>query len=140
MQPAPSIAVSFKKKQSELFIFRKINGIHTLQHLETILARHFIIATTAVAAGESRPVSINGRRLLVCHTADQFFVIENECSHAKARLTGGKLRGCRIFCPLHSAAFDLSNGQALSAPATEPITVFGTSVEDGQVYAELPDA
>ena len=104
------------------------------------MARQFIIDADAVEPGKTRPVSIGEHKLLVCHTGGDYFVIQNQCSHAMARLTGGKLRGHRIFCPLHSAPFDLRDGKPLGAPATEPICTFAATVEDGKVYAELPDA
>ncbi len=103
------------------------------------MAKQFIIDADAVDPGKTRPVSVGDRKLLVCHSGGEFYVIENQCSHAMARLTGGKLRGHKISCPLHSAPFDLRDGKPLGAPATEPICAFATTVEDGKVYAELGD-
>lgn len=103
------------------------------------MARQYIIDADAVASGKTRPVTVGGHRLLVCHSAGSYYVIGNECSHAMSRLTGGKLRGHKIFCPLHSAAFDMRDGSALAPPATEPICAYPTEVDDGKVFAELPD-
>jgi 3-phenylpropionate/trans-cinnamate dioxygenase ferredoxin subunit len=102
------------------------------------VAKEFIIDADAVEDGKTRPVTVDGRKLLVCHSKGVFYVIENQCSHAMARLTGGKLRGHKIFCPKHSAPFDLRDGSPLGPPATEPICAYATAVEDGKVYAELP--
>lgn len=103
------------------------------------MARTLVMNMQEVEEGKTRPVTIDGRQLLVCRSKGEFYVIRNQCSHAAARLTGGKLRGCRIFCPLHSAAFDLQTGAALSAPASEPIDVYPVVLEDGKVYADLPE-
>lgn len=103
------------------------------------MAKHFIIDADAVESGKSRPVTIGEHKLLVCHSGGAYYVIQNQCSHAMARLTGGKLRGHKIFCPLHSAPFDLRDGKPLGAPATEPICAFKTIVEEGKVFAELAD-
>ncbi|MEL6200462.1 MAG: Rieske 2Fe-2S domain-containing protein, partial [Pseudomonadota bacterium] len=92
-----------------------------------------------VVSGKTRPVTVGEHKLLVCHSGEDFYVVENQCSHAQARLTGGKLRGHKIFCPLHSAPFDLRDGSPLGAPATEPICAYATTVEDGKVFAILPD-
>ncbi len=104
-----------------------------------MLAKQFIIEADSVASGKSKPVTIGTHKLLVCHSGGAFYVIQNQCSHAMARLTGGKLRGHKIFCPLHSAPFDMRDGKPLGAPATEPICAFATTVEDGKVFAELPE-
>ncbi|MEM6810650.1 MAG: Rieske 2Fe-2S domain-containing protein [Pseudomonadota bacterium] len=104
------------------------------------MPKQFIIDADAIQAGKTRPVSVGALKLLVCNSAGTFYVIENMCSHAKARLTGGKLRGPRIFCPLHAAPFDMRDGKALGAPAKDPICVFATTLEDGKVFAELPES
>ncbi len=103
------------------------------------MAKAFVIEADAVEVGKTRPVTVEGRKLLVCHSKTGIYVIENQCSHQMARLTGGKLRGHKIFCPLHSAPFDMRDGAALGPPADKPICVFQTSVEDGKVFAEIPD-
>ncbi|MFK8031838.1 MAG: Rieske (2Fe-2S) protein [Gammaproteobacteria bacterium] len=99
----------------------------------------FVLDTKEVEEGATKPVIIAGLRLLVCHSKGEFYVIQNQCSHAKARLKGGKLRGCRIFCPLHSAAFDMRTGEALSAPATGPIDVYAVHIDNGSLYIDLPE-
>ena len=51
--------------------------------------------------GASLCVEIDGREILLCHTADGVFAVDNLCSHAQARLCEGKLKGQKILCPLH---------------------------------------
>ncbi len=103
------------------------------------LTEHFILKTDDIAPGTTSPVSVAGHKLLVCRSKDNYYVIQNQCSHAMARLTGGKIRGYKIFCPLHSAPFDLRDGSALGPPATAPICTFAARIEDGQIIAELPE-
>ncbi len=103
------------------------------------MSKAFIIDADAVATGKTRPISVGEHKLLVCNSGGNFYVIANQCSHAQARLTGGKLRGHKIFCPLHSAPFDMRDGSCLGPPATAPIDAYATTVEDGMVFAELPD-
>jgi 3-phenylpropionate/trans-cinnamate dioxygenase ferredoxin subunit len=57
--------------------------------------------------GASLCVEVDGREILLCHTADGVFAVDNLCSHAQARLCEGKLKGQKILCPLHGAAFDV---------------------------------
>ena len=74
-------------------------------------------------------VEIAGTEVLVCHTAEGFFAINNTCSHAAASLAEGKLKGHRILCPLHGAAFDVRDGKALSRPASVPLACYPVRVE-----------
>lgn len=103
------------------------------------MARVRIAALADVAEGGGTPVEAAGRSLLVCRSGAGVFVIENLCSHQLAKLEGGKVKGPHIFCPLHGVRFDMRNGAPNGTLTKKPIAVFATSVEDDQVYAELPD-
>ena len=77
-----------------------------------------------VARGKTLCVEVNGREVLICHTADGLFAVDNLCTHAEARLCEGKLKGHRILCPLHGAAFDVRDGTALTRPASVPLKTY----------------
>jgi 3-phenylpropionate/trans-cinnamate dioxygenase ferredoxin subunit len=72
-------------------------------------------------AGGMRALQAEGREILVCRTKDGIFAVDNICTHAHARLNEGRLRGTRLICPLHGAAFDVRDGRALGAPATRAL-------------------
>jgi nitrite reductase/ring-hydroxylating ferredoxin subunit len=94
-----------------------------------------VIASTAeVAKGKTLCIEVHGREVLLCHTADGFYAVDNLCTHAEARLCEGKLKGHRILCPLHGAAFDVRDGSALTRPAsvalrTYPLRITGADIE-----------
>ena len=93
-----------------------------------------------LAPGTSAPHTLDGHAVLVCRTKNgAVYAVENRCSHAFSRLTRGKLRGTKIFCPLHGAPFDLCTGAALGAPASAPIRTYAVRVEDGAILVEIPD-
>jgi nitrite reductase/ring-hydroxylating ferredoxin subunit len=67
-------------------------------------------------------VCVHGaREIVVCRTKDGIYAVDNICTHADARLSEGRLRGNRLLCPLHGAAFDVRDGRVLGAPATVPL-------------------
>lgn len=74
--------------------------------------------------GKTLCVEIDNREILICHTKEGFFAVDNLCSHAAARLCEGKLKGQKILCPLHGAAFDVRDGRALTRPASTQIDTF----------------
>jgi nitrite reductase/ring-hydroxylating ferredoxin subunit len=90
-----------------------------------------------VEKGKFVRVERDGSDVLICHTAEGFFAIENRCSHAESRLDPGRMRGHRIFCPLHSAAFDVRDGSALSRPAIHPIRSFPVRVDGDNVLIAI---
>ena len=86
-----------------------------------------------VPPGKTLCVEVGGREILLCHTAQGLFAVDNLCSHAAARLCEGKLKGHRILCPLHGAAFDVRDGSALSKPASEALRVYPVKLEGGGI-------
>ncbi len=84
--------------------------------------------------GGMTSAEINGVDVLVCKVNDTYYAVSEMCSHARQKLSAGKLRGHEIICPLHGARFDVRDGACLSPPAKRPlaqfdITVVGDSVE-----------
>ena len=90
----------------------------------------FVAEADALAVGKSRVVRVNEREVLVCRTQEGYFAVDNLCSHAEARLCEGKLKGHKILCPLHGAAFDVRDGSPLSRPATQPVATYDLRVDE----------
>lgn len=80
---------------------------------------------------------VDGREIVVCHTRDGVFALDNICTHAEARMNEGRLKGSRIVCPLHGAAFDVQTGAVKSGPATKPLRTHTVRVVDGVIEVAL---
>ena len=96
-----------------------------------------VIGLDELQSGDRQSVFVDDIPALAIRIADQYFVIEDVCSHDGQPLTDGLIQDCAIVCPRHSAKFDLKTGKALCMPATEAIRVFKTEVRDGAVWAGL---
>jgi 3-phenylpropionate/trans-cinnamate dioxygenase ferredoxin subunit len=68
---------------------------------------------------------------------DEVFAIGDRCSHAEASLAEGELFDHGVECPRHGSEFDLGTGKPLSLPATSPVPVYDTMVEDGVVLVRV---
>ncbi len=86
------------------------------------------VALGDVPEGKMHALSVDGREILICRTTDGVYALDNICTHAYARLNEGRLRGNRLICPLHGAAFDVRDGRVLGAPATRPLAVHKVDV------------
>src|SRR5947199_8611456 len=84
-----------------------------------------------VPLGGMRTCLIGGREIVICHTREGVFALDNICSHAHARMCEGRLRATRIVCPLHGASFNIRDGKVLAPPATQPQPTFQMRVVDG---------
>lgn len=86
-----------------------------------------------LAPGTTRPAEVAGFKLLICRAGDEYFAIENKCSHTGALLTRGRVRGDCIVCPVHGARFQLRDGKHLTPPASSGLRTFALHVEGGRV-------
>lgn len=74
-----------------------------------------------------------GKEVLLCHTSEGIFAVDNLCSHAAQKLSLGKLKGHKIQCPLHSAAFDVRDGSVFSRPASQPLGSYPVRVDGNDI-------
>ncbi|MBX5462119.1 MAG: non-heme iron oxygenase ferredoxin subunit [Steroidobacteraceae bacterium] len=95
-----------------------------------------------LAPGRMRSCRIGEHEIVVCHTREGVFALDNVCTHAFARLSEGYFRGTRITCPLHGAVFDVRDGRVLGGPATTALPTHPTRIVDGVIEVALssPDA
>jgi 3-phenylpropionate/trans-cinnamate dioxygenase ferredoxin component len=96
----------------------------------------WIDAGPVAALGDGQTLSLAmGRRMIaVARSGEEFFAIEDVCTHDGAELTGGAVEGAEIICPRHGARFCLRTGEALTPPAYEPVRVFATKIDDGHLW------
>ena len=84
---------------------------------------------------EGKPVSLikNGKALCVARVGNEVFAIEDNCTHQDAALSEGSQVGYKIECWLHSAEFDLRNGEALTPPAVSPVKTFPVRINNDEI-------
>jgi 3-phenylpropionate/trans-cinnamate dioxygenase ferredoxin subunit len=92
-----------------------------------------VAAIAELPPGQYRVVDVDGARIAVFNVDGEFHAVEDVCSHDGASLTGLPLDGDQIICPRHGARFCVRTGEALTAPAYEPIERFPVRVENGVV-------
>jgi 3-phenylpropionate/trans-cinnamate dioxygenase ferredoxin subunit len=91
--------------------------------------------------GSLRACTIADREVVICHSKDGWYALDNVCTHAYARLSEGRLRGIRLVCPLHGASFDVRDGRVIGAPASKSLLTHRLRIVDGQVELVLnPEA
>ena len=96
-----------------------------------------VLRLADLAVGRMHACTVAGREIVVCHTREGVFALDNTCTHAEARLCEGRLRATRIVCPLHGASFDVRDGRVLAPPATVPLPVHSVRIVDGSIEVAL---
>ena len=101
-----------------------------------------VLCTTAeVLPGENHVSWFGDVPLLVVNLDGDFHALEDKCTHEDFELSAGVVdreKG-EVECILHGAKFDVRSGEALCAPAYEPVRKYPLKVENGIVYVREPD-
>ena len=75
-----------------------------------------------------------GEAILVARCADSFFAISASCTHYGAPLAEGLLVDDTVRCPWHHACFSLRTGEALRAPALDPVSSWKVEISGGKLF------
>ena len=93
---------------------------------------------TDIELNQSLTVNVDDIDILICHTSEGVFAVEDKCSHADIPLCGGQIIDNFITCPVHGAVFDLSDGSVQSPPAFEDLRTFEVLLEDTSISVKKP--
>jgi NADPH-dependent 2,4-dienoyl-CoA reductase/sulfur reductase-like enzyme/nitrite reductase/ring-hydroxylating ferredoxin subunit len=90
--------------------------------------------------GDETPVvgQVDGRPVILVRNNGELRAVGGSCTHYGGPLGDGFCEGGRVHCPWHHATFDLATGEAIGAPALNPIPVYETTERDGRIYVTGP--
>lgn len=92
------------------------------------------IALSALAEDAMLLGHAHGEPVILVRRGDETFAIGAICTHYGAPLFDGLLVGDTVRCPWHHACFSLRSGEALRAPALNPISCWQVEQLDGSAY------
>jgi metal-sulfur cluster biosynthetic enzyme/nitrite reductase/ring-hydroxylating ferredoxin subunit len=82
-------------------------------------------------------LEVEDRIVALFRVGNEFFCIDDVCTHDGGPLSDGRLEDHTIACPRHGAKFDLRTGKALTMPATVDTAAHEVKVEGNDIYVRL---
>jgi apoptosis-inducing factor 3 len=92
------------------------------------------IGVFEVAEGEMVLGHAEGEAVLVACRGGEFFAIGATCTHYGGPLAEGLLAGETVRCPWHHACFSLRTGEALLAPALDPVSCWNVERDGDRIH------
>jgi 3-phenylpropionate/trans-cinnamate dioxygenase ferredoxin component len=97
-----------------------------------------VVAKTGdIPEGELRAYQVGGEDVTIANVAGTFYAINDVCTHAMCSLAEGDLDDTTVTCACHGSEFDVTTGDVLGGPATEPVDSYQVSVEGDDIQVEL---
>ena len=90
------------------------------------------------AAGAATKVAVNGTNVAVVRIGDDFYAINDTCSHGNVSLSEGQVWAdtMELVCVKHGSAFSVETGCPNTLPATQPVTVYTVTVKGDEIFIE----
>jgi 3-phenylpropionate/trans-cinnamate dioxygenase ferredoxin subunit len=86
--------------------------------------------STELADNSNKAITIDNQHILVCKANGEYYAVQNQCTHQRSELEGGRIRNCFISCPLHGVRFDLRNGNPKGELTRIPLKTFEVRVNE----------
>ncbi len=85
----------------------------------------------------TRPDGSDAPFAVVRTESEEFFVIDDTCTHAEVSLAEGELEGYHLECWAHGSRFDVRSGVPDELPAMTPVGTYSVRVDGDKVYADI---
>jgi NADPH-dependent 2,4-dienoyl-CoA reductase/sulfur reductase-like enzyme/nitrite reductase/ring-hydroxylating ferredoxin subunit len=92
------------------------------------------IPTAELAEGGMTLGHVADEAVLLARSGGILFAIGAECTHYHGPLAEGALVGDTVRCPWHHACFSLRTGEALRAPALNPVACWRVEERDERIW------
>ncbi len=84
-------------------------------------------------------LEIEDRFVVIVRVEQQYFCLDDVCTHDGGPLGEGELLGYCLACPRHGAQFDVRTGAAVMMPATEATVVHELRIVGDDIQIRLSE-
>lgn len=92
------------------------------------------IVATEISDGGMLLGHVDGEAVLLAKHGGELFAIGATCTHYNGPLAEGLMVDDTVRCPWHHACFSLRTGEALRAPALNPVPCFRVEESGGKIF------
>jgi NADPH-dependent 2,4-dienoyl-CoA reductase/sulfur reductase-like enzyme/nitrite reductase/ring-hydroxylating ferredoxin subunit len=129
--PLSHIAALLKNEYHVACFIAEVRGKMAISNLPDFRSGIEIldVADGAIVSGR-----VDSEEAILVRRGEEFFAVGAQCTHYHGALAAGLAVGDTIRCPLHHACFSLRTGEALRAPALDPIACWRVERAGAKVF------
>ena len=104
------------------------------------MAAEFVTVSKAsdIPVGTHAAFDVRGMRIAIANVGGAYYAFDDACTHEQCSLTDdGELAGTTVTCTCHGSEFDVRTGSVLAPPASQPVKVYRTRIENDALQIEV---
>ncbi len=84
-------------------------------------------------------VEVGGRTIALFKLGDDFFAIDDTCTHEGGPLSEGSIEDDEIECPWHGAHFNIRTGKVTLDPAEDDISTYNIRLSGDVIEIDIAE-
>ena len=88
-----------------------------------------------IEPGTCKAVDVDGTQVAIFNLDDEYYAIEDVCTHDGSEISCGIVLGEEIICSRHGARFCIKTGKVTAPPANEDIETFPVKIENDVIFS-----
>ena len=92
-----------------------------------------------ITPGGKLLVEVDEQLVILFQVGDEYFCLDDVCTHDGGTLSDGEFDGHEIACPRHGAKFDVRCGKATCMPATQNTGSHEVKIDGDDILVKLSD-
>ncbi len=88
---------------------------------------------------QAKCVEVGGRSIALFKLGEEFFAINDTCTHEGGPLSDGNINGDEIECPWHGACFNIRSGKVSLDPADEDVSTYDVRLSNDVIEIDVAE-
>lgn len=96
-----------------------------------------VAKSSDVAEGDLASGEAGGKTVALANVSGTIYAFDDTCTHEQCSLSEGDLSGTTLTCYCHGSQFDVTSGEVVGPPATEPVQTYPVRLEGEDIQVEV---
>lgn len=91
-----------------------------------------------IKPGKMKRVAADGKKhILLCNVDDQYYAVDDLCTHEDMPLSLGCMKGDLVQCSLHGGKFNVKTGEPAEEPAEVALNTYTVRIDGDAILVDV---